>query len=283
MAARGPRWQAWIDELPGVAAEQLDRWTLRLEGTAASGTRALVLPVRTSEGAAAVLKLGFPDTTAEHAHLVLRRWGGAGAVRLLSADPPRHALLLERLRPAGPHTAVEACEAAAELYGRLHVPALPQLRSLASCVADWLHDFEALPRSAPVPHRMVEQATALARDLTTGTDGADRVLHGDLHYGHLLSADRAPWLAISPRPVNGDPHFELAPMLWHRWTEVDGHVRSGVQHRFFTLVDAGGFDEDRARGWVLVRVVREAVRAVSAGANADVLTKYVTLAKAIQD
>ena len=58
-------------------------------------------------------------------------------------------------------------------------------------------------------------------------------------------------------------------------------VRWSVQRRFFALVDAAGFDEDRARGYVLIRVVRAAVDALAAG-PAD-LTRFVTLAKAVQD
>jgi streptomycin 6-kinase len=103
------------------------------------------------------------------------------------------------------------------------------------------------------------------------------VLHGDLHYGNVLAADREPWLAISPKPLNGDPHFELGPMLWHRWDELADNVRFGVQRRFYALVDAAGFDEDRARGYALLRVVRQATQ------DPDHLTKYVALAKAVQD
>ena len=231
--------------------------------------------MRTSDGTLAVLKIASPD--AEHAHLVLRRWAGNGAARLLRADPPRRALLLERLRPESLETVpdVDACEIVAGLYRRLHVPAMPQLRTLTSQIEQWSTDFETLPRSAPIPHRLIEQAHALTRDFADGPN--DTVLHGDLHYGTVLAADREPWLAIAPKPLNGDPHYEIAPMLWNRWEELAGNIRHGVQRRFYRLIDAAGLDEDRARGWVLVRVVREAMR------DPANVTKYVALAKAVQD
>jgi streptomycin 6-kinase len=230
--------------------------------------------VRTSDGTRAVLKVG---SSSEHAHLVLRRWAGDGAARLLRADPPRRAVLLERLRAESLETVpdVDACEVVAGLYRRLHVSAMPQLRTLTSQLDQWRTEFDGLPRSAPIPHRLVEQAHALTRDFADGPN--DAVLHGDLHYGTVLAADREPWLAIAPKPLNGDPHYELAPMLWHRWDELAGDVRHGVQRRFYRLVDAAGLDEDRARGWVLVRVVREAMR------DPANVTKYVALAKAVQD
>jgi streptomycin 6-kinase len=287
MAARGPEWQTWVDGLLGVTNTHLEQWNLRPDGSATHGSGSLILPVRTSDGACAVLKIDFPDEESEHEHLVLRRWGGDGAVRLLRADPHHRVVLLERLRPE-PLDAlwdVEACELVAELYRRLHVPAMPQLRSLTSHVEGWTRDFEALPRSAAIPHRLVEQAVALGRDLVAEPARDDVVLHGDLHYGNVLAADREPWLAIAPRPLNGDPHYELAPMLWHRWDELSGRIRDGVRNRLSTLVDVAGLDEDRARAWVIVRVVHESTRALTGGPGSDAstLSKYVALAKAIQD
>ena len=210
---------------------------------------------------------------------MLRRWGGDGAVRLLRADPRRRALLLERLRPQdlGTLPDVEACEVVAGLYRRIHIPALPQLHTLTSLLERWTSDFEALPRSAPIPHRLVEQAIALCRDLAPIRRARAASSTGTCTMRTVLAADREPWLAIAPKPINGDPHYELAPMLWNRWDELAGHVRDGIRRRFYTLVDAAGFDEERARAWVVVRVLREAAR------DPANVTKYVALAKAVQD
>jgi streptomycin 6-kinase len=251
----------------------LEQWELRPDGDPTRGAQTVVQPVRTADGTRAVLKIG----DAEHEHLVLRRWNGRAAVRLLRADPHRRAVLLEHLHPESLTSLpdVDACDVVAALYGRLHIPAMPQLPSLTSVLGQWADGFASLPRSASIPHRLVEQATALCRDLAPSP--ADRVLHGDLHYGNVLGADREPWLAISPKPINGDPHFELAPMLWQRWDELADNVRFGVQRRFYALVDAAGFDDDRARGYVIVRVVRQATQ------DPGNLTRYVALAKAVQD
>jgi streptomycin 6-kinase len=161
---------------------------------------------------------------------------------------------------------------------------MPQLPSVASDVLQWTDKLEQLPRSAPVPHRLVEQVGALSRELTTGAV-TEVVLHGNLHYGAVRSADREPWLTIDPQPVNGDPHYELAPMLWNRWDDLAGNVRDGLRYRFATLVDAAGLDEDLARAWTLVRVVHKWSRELIAGpvAQASALTRYAAITKAIQD
>ena len=292
MAGRGPQWAQWVDGLPAVQRAVVEEWSLRPEGTPQHGHVSLVRPVRTASGRPAVLKLGFPDEESEHEHLALQHWGGNAAVQLLRADPHRRALLLERL---GPETLaevgdVEACETVAGFYARLHRPALPQLRRLSALLGRWQEQLAAVPRQAPVPHRLVQQAAAIARQFATDPAIDSRLLHGDLHYDNVLAGDREPWLVIDPKPLAGDPHFEPAPMLWNRWDEVvaSGDVRDAVRRRFHTLVDAAGLDEDRARDWAVLRVVLNAVwelRDTPQGQAPDrrVLTVSVSVAKAVQD
>ncbi|WP_309504936.1 MULTISPECIES: aminoglycoside phosphotransferase family protein [Nocardioides] len=249
-----------------VVDELLAEWELVPDGEPTS-----VVPVRTPGGQPAVLKIG----AAEHEHLALQHWHGQGAVRLLRADPHRSAVLLERVHPEGlvDHWDVEACEIVGDLYGRLHVTAPPQLPRLSDEVVRRTGRLAG----APLPRRLVEQAVALGRAFATddGTDG--RLLHTDLHYGHVLPGDRQPWLAIAPEPLSGDPHFEVAPLLWHRWDELAGDVRRGVRARFHAVIDAAGLDEDRARDWVVLRCV------VRAAQEPGWVTRCIAIAKSVQE
>jgi streptomycin 6-kinase len=295
MAGRGPDWASWVERLPDRLAALLEEWELSPDGWSMHGYCSIVVPVRTSDGEQAVLKVAFDvDEESEHEHLVLRHWGGRGAVRLLRADPHRRAMLLERLHHEDltglPD--VEACEVVAALYPRLHLPALPQLRTVTSYVERWSADLADMPRSAPIPRRMVEQALSLARDLVADPASTGVVVHGDLHYLNVLAADREPWLVIDPKPMSGDPHFEPAPMLWNRMDELGEAVRAGVRRRFHTLVDAAGLDEARARDWVIVRMVLNAHWAVQDAQRAerdltaderDWITSCVAIVKAVQD
>lgn len=294
-AGRGPEWVEFLDRLPGLVRDLLADWQLTADGPATHGFCALVLPVRTTGGRPAVLKVSWPHWEAELEHIALQRWHGGGAVELLRADPHRFALLLERLHPEdlGELWDVEACEVVGGLYGRLHVPAPPQLVTLSSCVSRWSDELAALPRDAPVPRRMVEQAVSIGRAFMTdeATDG--RLVHADLHYENVLAADREPWLAIDPKPVSGDPHYEPAPMLWNRWEELlsaPRSVRDGVRLRFHTLVDVAGLDEARARDWVVFRMMCNALWRLQdppevrrALPTADYLTRCVTIAKSVQE
>ena len=298
MADRGGEWAEWVDSLPRLATEVMAAWRLELDGVPMHGFCALVLPVNGPDGEA-VLKISFPDEDTEHEHLALGRWDGVGAVGLLRAEPRRRALLLERLSHDKLDTVdVEtACEVVAGLYADLHVPATEQFRRLSDWTRRWRVRLSSLPVDAPVPRRLVLQADALARDLADdpSTDGS--LLHGDLHYLNVLAAQRRPWLAIDPKPFSGDPHLEPAPMLWNRWEEAvaTGDARAEIRRRFHTLVDVAGLDEDRARAWMVLRLVTFAVeqwqeilgargttRAQVVDTADELVTAAVTVAKAVQ-
>lgn len=285
MAARGSDWSAWVDGLAVTVHNLFSQWDLRAEGPPTNGHCSLVVPVRSADGVAAVLKIGFPDEESEHEHLALRCWHGDGAVRLLAADPRARAMLLERLGPADlcgvPD--LQACAVVAGLYGRLHRPALARLRPLSALVERWTAQLAGLPRSAPLPRRLVEHAVTFGRELAADGAVVDRVLHTDLHYANVLAGAREPWLVIDPKPVNGDPHYEIAPMLWNRWEEMAGDVRARVRARLSVLVEVAGFDEDRARAWVVVRMMHNAASALADGADPTWLTTCVAIAKAVTD
>jgi streptomycin 6-kinase len=297
---RGAPWAAWLDRLPGLGHDLLLDWELTPEGPSWHGSCSLVLPVTTAAGAPAALKIGFPDDESAHEHLALQHWRGRGAVRLLRADPGRRALLLERLdrTDLGDSWDVEACEVVAGLYADLHVTPLPQLRSQASYVEGWVEALRRDARDVPVPRRLVEQVLALAGDLCA--EPATAVVHADLHFANVLRGRRdgeETWLAIDPKPANGDPHYELEPMLRDRFEDYGapgepGSVRDGIRRRFHTLVDVAGFDEARARDWVVVRSVLNAhwahEDAVRADRALDVaerahVTACISVAKAVQD
>lgn len=293
-AGNGPEWADWLDRLPKLVDSLLAEWDLRIDGTALNGAAGLVVPVLDAGGAAAVLKVSWPHWEASYEHLALQRWHGDGAIRLLRADPHRYALLLERVDSGRDLTAVPvlaACELVAGFYPRLHVPAGPQFRRLSEEAARWSSELLDLSVTAPVPRRYVEQAASLGRDLAAdpATDG--RLIHTDLHYFNVLAASREPWLVIDPKPLSGDPHYEVAPLLWNRWDEIvaSGNVRDALRRRFHTVVDAAGLDEDRARDWVIFRELCNILWSLEDSPDAtddearEWITTALTIAKAVQD
>ena len=296
-AGRGEDWTAWLAALPRLVRDIVDEWELTFDGPPMHGYCALVVPVRTTGGGPAVVKFAWPHDEEEHEHLGLQALAGDGTVRLYRADPQRHVMLLERLHADEDLTSVadvEAAQIVAAFYRRIHIPALPQLRTLTSYISRWDADLERLPTDAPVPRRLVEQAISLGRSFVSDGASDGTMIHGDLHYQNVLAADREPWLVIDPKPMSGDPHYEVAPLLWNRWDEVvgSGNVRDAVRRRFHAVVDTAELDEHRARDWVVVREMHNAMSAIQdadaaqGGLTAEGrewITRAVTIAKAVQD
>ena len=279
-----------------IASGLLEEWDLVPDGPSLRTQASHVQPVL-ADGEPAFLKVADVHPETEHEALALQHWHGRGAVRLLRADPRRRALLLERLGPDDLNAlpVLDACEVVAGLYADLHVPAPVQLTTLPAYVGQWLPALARAPRDAPIPHRLVEQALGLARDLDD-EDSVGRLLHGDLHDENVLGGgSRASWLAIDPQPLSGDPHYEPAPMLWNRWDDLAheaGSVREAVRRRFHTVVDAAGLDEDRAVAWTVVRMVVDAYWSIEDAERElrplvpeerEWITRSVVIAKAVQD
>ncbi len=87
----------------------------------------------------------------------------------------------------------------------------------------------------------------------------DRLLHWDLHDENVLASTRAPWLAIDPKPLAGDPGFELWPALANRFDPAD------VRWRFDAMTDVLGLDRARARAWTYGRLLQNSLWDVEDG------------------
>ena len=263
----------WLAGLPALLDEVARDWQLTV-GAPFELSIHWVTRVTRVDGSAAVLKLGVPDD----GHLAaeaeaLRLYDGHGAVRLLADDPGRGALLLERAEPGEVvATLVPRCDEAAtgaliEVGRRLHrVPppgcGLPSLRTQSESFREHLRRF---PGDDPVPRHLVERAGALFDELCASAP-ADLALHGDLHHGNLLRAEREPWLAIDPHGWVGDPGFDCGGMLYNPdpWRRED-ELLALVPARIEQLADGFGLPEDRVVAWGFVMGVLSEVWTAQGG------------------
>ncbi len=272
----GDRGRAWVAALPGLAADRMDQWQLRPDGPPRHGVIALVLPVLRADGTAAALKLQPADEETGGEPLALRVWDGHGTVRLLEHHPASGSMLLERLDADRSLAAVPddlaALRELAGLMARLTaVPAPPGMRRLAEVAAAMV---EAAPRalgslSDPAERRILAACAGAVRELLD--EPGDRLLHWDLHYDNVLaplpSGRDEPWLVIDPKPLAGDPGFELLPALYNRWDDVvaTGDPRAAVRRRFDLMTEVVGLDRQRAAGWTLGRVLQNTLWGIDGG------------------
>ncbi|GHG31334.1 aminoglycoside phosphotransferase family protein [Streptomyces zaomyceticus] len=259
----GEAGRAFVAALPERAEEFLGRWGLRVTGPSMYGMASLVLPVeRAADGTRAALKMQILDDETEGEPIGLRVWDGAGVVRLLDHDAATGTMLLERLDEARPLTSVadtrEALDVVAGLLARLvAVPAPQGLRGLGDIAAGMLAEVPGAAERLDAEDAAVLRDCAAAVREVAGEPG-DRLLHWDLHLGNILAAEREPWLAIDPKPLAGDPGFDLLPALLDRFDPDD------VLWRFDLLAEVVG-DRERAVAWTLGRVLQNGLWDVEDG------------------
>jgi len=246
----GAAGRRWLDALPALVDGLLARWDCRVDGPPRHGEVALVVPVTCPTGPA-VLKVSFPHPGNRSEPGALRRFAGRGAVHLLDADEDAFALLLER---AGDHSlATEPCaehaiETAGALARRLAVPAAPDTPSLADTTAGWAEqlDQQVAASNDPPPARALDRARDTIAAL--GGDRTTTLLHGDLHDGNVLAADREPWLAIDPKGWRGTAAYDAFTVIAGRSEQLrpDQDLHRQLQDRIRRFAAAAGVDPDLA-------------------------------------
>lgn len=283
----------WLHGLPGLLQDLLHEWELEPIGRSMSGYCSVAIPVRlrgadrdqAGLSAEAVLKVSWPHPEAATEALALQIWNGHGAVRLLRADPTRFALLLERLhtRDLTRVDIDEACGVIGDLLGTLRKPGHARTPSLTAYVDRRARQLQS---AAPViPRRYLDQAVALAGELLRRPADEFRLLHTDLHYGNVLGADRTQWLAIDPKPMSGDPAYEVAPALWNRADELGtgSQIRWSLRRRLEIICERAGIDEGRARAWTIVREADNAIDLADVPGARDRISLAVMIIKAMND
>ena len=243
---------AWLDVAPWgitprvaerlrVIAEEVAReWGVPLGKRISAGRFSFVA----FAGDDAVLKVTpVEDDEADHEGDALAFLGGDGAVRLLRHDPIRRAILIERAKPGfdASHLpeadAIRIAVAAAQRFWRPAQRGSP-FRWIGDHVPRWLDNAG--------DHYLVRQAKEIYATMHP-SDGT--LVHGDFHHHNLLSHGDG-WVVIDPKPMVGDPEFDVPTFLWN---PIGNQPTLESVERWIAAFADAGLDANRIRQWAIVR------------------------------
>ena len=232
-----------LEPLEQIAHKVAAEWGVELGPRFTLARYSYVAPA----GDDAVLKVTPPeDDESDEEADALALWDGDGAVRLLRRDRRRRALLVERARPGHDLADLpdeDATAIAVEVGLRLWRPAAEPFRWIGDHVPRWM---DAVERSGEPGSELIP----VARELYAALDvGRATLVHGDFHHHNLLAAgDR--YLAIDPKPMLGEPEFDVPSFLWN---PLSYRMRPEVTERRIAAFAEAGLREDRICAWAVIR------------------------------
>lgn len=253
--------ELWLRDLPQITEEYLSRWQLKIVGSFDDLSFNFVVPVESSDGTPAVLKLGLHSHGRLREIAALNHYDGCGAIKVLRFDSKTGVCLLERASPG--HTLknmylengeAEANQIACSIISQLQSGPPPKDLSPFKNVSEWGKGFQ----------KFLESKTKLSEQLSTDIKRADEVfhqllnstkkitvLHADLHHSNILSSNRNSYLAIDPKGMCGDLAYELGAWIRNPMPEIlkSSDIEHLLGNRINTMSDSLRFDRERVWGW----------------------------------
>ncbi|MFD8567992.1 aminoglycoside phosphotransferase family protein [Streptomyces sp. NPDC059639] len=277
----GPEAEAWLAEVPDVAARLATRWGFALGELFESGASSVVMRCQWPDGTAAVLKLSPDRALLTKQVEMLRLFAPSGRVpTVLAADAEAGAMVLEEVLPGTeaedmPQTSLP--QQWGELLAALHSVAPP---------AHWPLDLRARfdESFARIGRRLSEPAIAARIGQAKWQRAIQRcetlldsqtgvvLLHGDLHLGNVLDGGPSRGLiAIDPKACVGDPCFDAVDYV------VAGAGQEGVEARCQRVATACGLDGDRLYAWSRVTAPMAAIAHLTNDGPEPVIDELLSL------
>jgi streptomycin 6-kinase len=251
---KGERGREWIERLPQTITSLLNKWKLTLHEPFHL-TYNYVAPVQLQDGSDGVLKVMLTGEKMQREFDALNAFNGDGAVIILKFDSELDALLLERAIPGISLKEVKNDEEATRQLIKImnlmkkQVPEKHIFYDMNERMDNFkkhLDRFEGT--SGPIDQELFDKAYETFKQLAA-SQGEEVVLHGDLHHGNVVSAQRASYLAIDPKGMIGEPEYECGALLRNQLPKDRIEMKKILERRIDQIAEEMGYDKERIRLW----------------------------------
>jgi streptomycin 6-kinase len=267
VAFKGEEGQAWLDSIPETIKEYEEKWSMHVLSPFHLSYN-YVAPAVRANGEHVVFKIGIPGENEFRTELeALRTFDGQGMAKLLDEDLEQNIMLIERVEPGIPVSAIEDDNEATRVIASImrelhhHTPDDATFPTLS----DWYRGFARLKaqfegKTGPIPEKLFTEAEELYQHLID-TSTETYLLHGDLHHDNVLSSHREPYLAIDPQGVIGERAHEAGAMLRNPQKKLHEFpdLKAVLERRIAILSDELGIDRERIRQWGVAQTVLSAI------------------------
>ena len=240
-----------------------ENWRITASGPAFSGNKSRFQPVRTPKFSALLKRHEGDSEEVRRSSAMLRRYRGVGSIQLLRKH--QNLLLLEQID--GPslcslidgHQDTLAIDILTDVVDRLHKPRRAKLQAPLVSLQEHMQPLLAQRFSDNTLYR---HAARLMQYLIIDDATDDIPLHGNLDYDHVLHHSQRGWLAINPKGLFGDRHYEFAAALCHQCQRSDfSLLRSRTLARAGRIAANGAYSPDRLLTFAFGHACLQAVMA----------------------
>lgn len=253
------RGEMWLQQLPAFLEERANELSLVLHPPFADLTYHYTCPVRLNDGSNAVLKCTVPNSEFERDVNALLCFNNKTSITVLKHNINQGWILIEQCTP-GTNLQDTSDEQSIAIItnliaNRLSEPSSNHCYEFPT-VGRWLDRLDK-PIANTLLDKHVKNCQHIKQDLLAD-QFTPLLLHGDLHHGNVLSAQREPYLMIDPKGVVGEALYELTPMMYNPITDLvnmssDTALRKRLQRRLDIILDNITIDNKRLWYWCYVQ------------------------------
>ena len=221
----GAKGKQWLKDLPDILSEICEKWSVQIDKVFPNLSYNFVALCVNKNGQKYVLKVGVPekDSSIIYEKRALQVFDGQGAVKVIKFDKKRCAMLLERAVEG--KTLGEVCGEDYEKAVKIAVAVMQKLprnplnKNEFINLETWINGLKKAAKANFAPEK-VRQAQKYFAELIEPFE-RKILLHGDIHFDNILSAQREPFLVIDPKGVVGEIGYDIAVFLndLAGWTE----------------------------------------------------------------